>query len=99
MDWYKWWSKWWITYNIGSQIRFKTSILRVSLCDHSGTYILVKETITTSNKGTATAPNNRKKKVIFKNYALFTNSISEINDKEIDHAKDIDIVISMNRLI
>ena len=76
-----------------------TSMLRASLCDYSDTYIVVKGTITTSNKRTATAPNNRKKKVIFKNCALFTDSISEINDKEIDRAKDIDVVISMNRLI
>ena len=37
-----------------------TSMLRASLCDYSDTYILVKGTITTSNKGTATSPNNRK---------------------------------------
>ena len=74
-------------------------MLRASLCDYSDTYILVKGTITTSNKGTAIAPTNRKKKIIFKNCALFTDSISEINDKEIDRAKDIDVVISMNRLI
>ena len=30
------------TYNINSQIRFKTSMLRSSLCDYSDAYILVK---------------------------------------------------------
>ena len=32
------------TYHTNSQIRFKTSMLRTSLCDYSNAYILVKET-------------------------------------------------------
>ena len=32
-------------YNTDSQIKFKTSILRSSLCDYSDAYILVKGTI------------------------------------------------------
>ena len=39
------------------------------------------------------------KKVIFKNCAPFTNCISEINNTQIDNAKDIDIVIPMYNLI
>ena len=39
-------------YNIGSQIKFRTSLLRSSLCYYSDTYILVKETITVSKTGT-----------------------------------------------
>ena len=35
------------------------------------------------------------KKVIFKNCAPFTNCISEINNTQIDNAKDIDIVMPM----
>ena len=33
------------TYNTNSQIKFKTSLLRSSLCDYSDTYILAKGTI------------------------------------------------------
>ena len=33
------------TYNTNSLIKFKTSMLRSSLCDYSDTYILVKGTI------------------------------------------------------
>ena len=33
------------TYNIYSQIKFKTSMLRSSLCDYSDTYITVTATI------------------------------------------------------
>ena len=39
------------------------------------------------------------KKVIFKNCAPFTNCISEINNTQIDNAKDIDIVMPMYNLI
>ena len=39
-------------YNIGSQIKFRSSLLRSSLCYYSDTYILVKETITVSKTGT-----------------------------------------------
>ena len=62
-------------------------------------YILVKGTIAVTNTGTAVAPNNRNKKVIFKNCAPFTYCISEINNKEIDHAKKIDVVMPMYNLI
>ena len=34
------------TYNVNSQIKFKTIMLKSSLCDYSDEYILVKETIT-----------------------------------------------------
>ena len=74
-------------------------MLRSSLCDYSDAYISVKETITVENTGTAAAPNNRNKKVIFKNCAPFTECISKINNKEIDRAKDVDVVISMYNLI
>ena len=34
------------TYNVNSQIEFKNSMLRSSLHDHSGAYLVVSETIT-----------------------------------------------------
>ena len=46
-----------------------------------------------------TAPYNKNKNVIFKNCAPFTNYISEINNKEIDHPKDIDAVTQMYNVI
>ena len=60
---------------------------------------LFKETITVPNTGTAAAPNNRNKKVILKNCVSFTDCISDSNNKEIDHAKDIDVAVSMYNLI
>ena len=41
----------------------------------------------------------RNKGVAFKNCAPFTNCISEINNTQIDNAKDIDIVMPMYNLI
>ena len=55
------------TYNTNIQIKFKTSMLRSSLCDYSDAYILHKGTIIVTNTGTAAAPNNRDKNVVFKN--------------------------------
>ena len=34
------------TYNVNSQIKFKTTMLKSSLCDYSDAYILVKGTVT-----------------------------------------------------
>ena len=84
------------TYNVNSQIKFKTTMLKSSSCDYSDAYILVKGTITVHNTATADADaNNTNKKVIFKNCAPFTNCISEINNTQVDIAKNIDIVMSM----
>ena len=55
-----------------TQIKFKTSMLRSSLCDYSDVYILVKGTMSI----TALAgdnPNNANKKVAFKNCAPVTD--------------------------
>ena len=57
-------------------------------------------TIGVNNTAAAGAAiNNINKKLIFKNCAPFTNCISEINNTQIDNAKDIDIVMSMCNLI
>ena len=88
------------TYNPGSQIEFKTTMIKSSLCDYSDAYIHVKGTITVNNTAAAGAgANNTNKKVIFKNCAPFTNCISKINNTDIDNAKDIDIVMPMYNLI
>ena len=75
-------------------------MLKSSLCDYSDAYILDKGTITVNNTAAANAnANNNNKKVIFKNGAPFTNWISEINNTQVENAKDIDIVMSMYNLI
>ena len=87
-------------FNVNSQIKFKATMLKSSLCDYSDAYILVKGTITVNNTAAqGAAANNTNKKVIIKNCAPFTNCISEINNTQIDNAKDIDIVMPMYNLI
>ena len=88
------------TYNVNSQIKFKTAMLKSSLCDYSDAYILVKGTHTVNNTAAADADaNNTNKKVILKNCAPFTNCISEINNIQVNNAKTLDIVMPMYDLI
>ena len=88
-------------YSHNKQIKFKTSMLRSSLCDYSDAYILFKGNVTVNNTaaGAAAAANNTNKKVIIKNCAPFTNCISKINNTQIDNAEYIDIVVPMYNLI
>ena len=91
-----------LAYNVNSQItiKFKITMLKSSLCDYSDAYILVKGTISVNNTAAQdAAANNTNKKVIFKNCGPFTNCISEINNTQIDNAKDIDIVMPMYNLV
>ena len=89
-------------YNVNSQIKFKNTMLKSSLYDYSDAYILVKGTITVNGRGAdaeARQADERDKGVAFKNCAPFINCISEINNTQIDNAKDIDIVMPMYNLI
>ena len=90
------------SYGTGSDIKFKTTMLRSSLCDDPDAYILIKGTIAITGAGdddAAKQSDERNKGVIFKNCAPFIKSISRINGTEIDNAQDIDIVMSMYNLI
>ena len=90
------------TDNVNSQIKFKTTILKSSLCDYSNTYILVKGRRTITGGGddaAAREADERDKGVAFKNCGPFINCISEINNTQVDNAKDIDIVMPMYNLI
>ena len=67
---------------------------------HWRMYIFVKGNIPLNNTAAAdTDANNTNKKVIFKNYAPFTNCISKVNNTLVGNAKDIDIVMQMYNLI
>ena len=89
-------------YNVNSQIKFKTTMLKSSLCDYSDAYILVKGKMTIAGVGddaAARQADERSKGVVFKNCAPFIKCISEINNTQIENAKDIDIVMPMYNLI
>ena len=73
-------------------------MIRSSLCDYSEAYILVKGTITIA-QATAAAPRNANKKVILKNCAPFSKCLSRINNKQVDYAHHIDIVMPIYNLI
>ena len=66
-------------------------MLKSSLCNYSDAYTLVKGNIIVKNTAAdgAAAANNTNKKVIFENFAPFTNSIVEINNTQVDNGKDI----------
>ena len=84
------------TYNVNSQIKFKTAMLKSSLCDYSDAYILVKGTITINGRGADAAASQADER---NNCAPFINCISEINNTPIENAKDIDTVMPMYNLI
>ena len=88
------------THNTNTQIKFKSEMLKLSLCNDSDEHILVKGTITVPNTtATTAATNNGNKKVILKDCAPFTDCRSEINNRQVAMTKDIDVVISMYNLI
>ena len=87
---------------INSQIKFKTTMLKSSLCDYSNAYILVKGRIAITGAGAdevARQADERDTCVAFKNCAAFINCRSEINNTQVDNAKDIDIIMPMYSLI
>ena len=87
-------------YSPNKQIRFKTALLRSSLCDYNDAYILVKGNMTVNNNaGAGAATNNIDKKVIFKNCAPFTNCISKKNNEQKENVEYIDTVMPMYNLI
>ena len=89
-------------YHTNSDIRFNTIMLKSSLCNVSDAYILVKGRIIITgadDDATARQEIETNKGVIFKNCTPFINCKSEINNADIDNAKDIDILILIFNLI
>ena len=83
-------------YKTNSAIRFKTIMLKCSLCDYSDAYILVEGKITITGPGAddvAKRADERDKEIILKNCAPFINCKTEINRTEINNAKDTDIAM------
>ena len=90
------------SYGTGSDIKFKTTMLRSNLCDYADAYILVKGTVTITGAGDDDAAKRLDKRntgVIFKNCAPLSKCISRMTGTEIDNAQDIDIVMPMYKLI
>ena len=75
-----------------STIKFKTKVIKPSLCDYSDAYTLVTGDIKVAN---VAASNN----VAFKNCAPFTRFITHINDEHVETADNLDIIMPMYNLI
>ena len=91
-----------VTYNDDKHVKFKTTMLKYSLCDYSDAYILVKGKITIAGAGddaAARQADERDKSVAFKNCAPFTSCKTNINNAEIDYCHDIDIVMPKYNLM
>ena len=89
-------------YNKGSQIKFKTLILKSGLCDYIDVYILVKGRITITGAGADAAArqaDKRNKEVVLKNYAPFIGRISEINNTQGNNARHLDVIMPIYNLI
>ena len=89
-------------YNTNSDIRFKNIMLKSSLCDYSDAYILGTRRITVNGAGddaAAREADERNKGRIFRNCAAFANCKTEIDNIEIDNAKDTVTVMPMYTLI
>ena len=75
-------------------------MLRSSLSDYRGAYILVKGTTTFPNSEAAgAARNNVNNKVIFKTCTAFVDYISEVSNTEVDHSIGIVAVMPIYILL
>ena len=84
------------TYNENKSIRFKTPMLRSSLCDYSDAYILVKGTITVTGNN----PRGRQNRpLILKDNAPFVSCMTRINGELDEDAYDLDIAMPMYNLL
>ena len=81
-------------------------MIRSDLCDNSDVCILLTQCIyiitTITREEEDDAPktaDKRNKAVIFENFEPFTECTININNTQIDHANDIDVVVPMYKLI
>ena len=86
-----------ITPMANGQIKSKTLMLKSISSNCSDAYILVSGTITFA--ALATGGRSNGVEVIFKNRAPFTDCIIEINNTQIDSAKNINVGMPMYSLI
>ena len=87
--------------NENESIRFKTPMLRSSLCDYSDAYILVKGTVTVNGvvNGVENEILRRNRPLILKNNAPFVSCMTKINNEFIEDVDDLDIVMPMYNLL
>ena len=88
------------TYNENKSIIFKTPMLRSDLCDYADAYILVNGTTTvTAPAGANNIRDKKNRPLILKNNEPFFSCITRINNKLIEDADDLGIVMPMYNLL
>ena len=75
-----------------SSIKFETNVIKSNLSDYLNAYIFVRGDITATG-------GNANTKVAFKSCAPFTRCVAHINNKHIDTAKNLNIIMPMYNLI
>ena len=84
------------TCNTSKQVRFKTTMLESDPCDYSDNYFVVKGTITIAGEENKDRKN---RDLILKNNTPFIYCISNINGSLTDKEEDLNVMITMYRLI
>ena len=90
------------TYSTNSQIKFKTLMLKSTLCGYIDAYILLKGTITIVGVRPIIplrTTNRKNKQVALKTRAPCTDCISEVNNTKLNNAKDLDVAMPTCNLI
>ena len=73
-------------------IKYDTRVLKPNLCDYAEAYVLIDGTI-------RAAASNANTRLALKNCAPFTKCNLEINDEQVETAKNLDITMPMYNLI
>ena len=74
--------------SVPDTIKYDARVLKPNLCDYAEAYILVDGTI-------RAAASNANTRLVLKNCGPFTKCNLEINDKHVDTAENLDIVMPM----
>ena len=74
-------------YGAGHEIIYNTEVLKSNLCDYNDPYILVR--------GDITIVRHQPTQLAFKNCAPCAKCITKINEKTIDDAENLDLVMPM----
>ena len=78
-------------YDVGNEIIYKTEVLKYNLCDYNDAYILVR--------GGITIIGNNVTQVAFTDCAPFTKSITKVDGTTIDASENLDLVVSIYKLL
>ena len=79
-------------YGNDSTIKFDTNVIKPNLCDYSDVYILVTGDIAVVN-------GNQNTSIDFKNCSPFTRCVTHLNDKNVETADSLNIIMNMYNLL